>query len=875
MKRVLLRALKKMLPEDWALDVVSELDEAHRRRRSDRGELRADAWLLAQTLAFGTRFTVERLREWADPGRWRESVHSLAGETRITLRSLRKAPLFVGTVVLTLGIGIGATTAIFSVVQTVVLEPLPYPDSERLVVVDPNPWTPAEIALDLERNSEALDLLAGFYPRRYTVTGTDRPEELEGAVVTSDFFRLLGAEMALGRGFARGSASAREAVLSHGAWQRRYGGASDVLGRTLTLDGIPHVVVGVVEEGFRQLTPRTGEPEVWTPGPLDDLGAAVLPEGSPAWAIPVARVSDGGRERAQTELAAAAGRYREGRPDMSAGPRWDLRWTSLRSEMTADARTPLLVLQAAVGVLLLLACVNVANLLLVRLRSRRSEMAVRAAVGASRWRLLRQLLTESMVLAVLGGLAGLGLLAASLELLVALAPSDLPRIGELSVDSTVLLFVVAVSIGTGLLFGVVPGFLSTRTPSHHVLKEGGRTSTGSRRSHRLSQGLVVAEITLTLVLVVGAGLLARSFASLAARDPGFRTEDVMAVRMSAPENRYGSVPELRRYQERLLERIRGLPQVESVGLANNTPNRRGSAIRSYVVEGSEVEREAQYGVVSPGYFRALDIPLLRGRAFEEGDGADAPKVAIVDEEMAQEAWPGRDPLGARFRLTDTEEWVTVVGIAASTRGGGLGRPPEPGFYIPYRQRPDTPVELAVGKDMVLLVHGRESGEGLAEFLRLAIWDVDPAQPVPEITALQAVLAVTVRPERFRATLLSAFAFIALILAVAGVYGVVANLLAERTHEFGIRRALGATSKDVVGTVLGWGLRLTALGVLVGLVGVLGAGRILSSLLVGVGPADPATIAVGVITVVGVTMAACLIPARRATRIEAVMTARSE
>ena len=870
MKGLLLTILGKILPRDWAGDVVADLDEEHGRRRRRRSGPAADLWLVGQLLLFGGRFGLEAAREIAGITSWGERLRSLASELRRTLRSLARSPLFMVTVVLTLGVGLGANGAIFTLLRTVILEPLPYPDAERLVVLDPNPWVPAAILEEMEEGTDGLERLAGFYPHRFTATGGERPEEMEGVVVTADFLPLLGADMALGRGFAPGSGPSREAVLSHGAWQRRYGGRGDVLGSTIRLDGVAHVIVGVTARGFRQLTPRVDDPEVWTHGALDRLGEDILPEGAQPWAIPLARLADAGAlDAAQASLSAAAERHVSSDTELTPGPRWDLRWTPLRSALTAEVRTPLLVLQWAVALVLLLACVNVANLLLVRLHARRSEMAVRTALGASRGRIARHHLLESMVLAGLGGVVATALTVWGLEAVRRLAPADLPRLAELSVDPAVVLSMALATVAVGLFLGILSGLASPSSASHRTLKEGSRTSSASRGAHRLSQALVVGEITLTLVLVVSAGLLGRSFAHLATQDPGFRSENVLAVRMSAPENRYGTVPRLGRYQDDLLQALRAVPAVEAAALANNLPSSRISAIRSYVLEGETEPREAQYGVVSRDYFRTLDIPMVQGRSFGSEESREGPRVAVVDQAMAQEAWPGESPLGKRFRLTDSEDWLTVVGVSASIRGGGLDRGPEPGFHIPHSQRPETPVELAVGKDMVLLVRSGSSGVDVPNALREAVWSVDPSQPVPEIVPLESVLEASTRPQRFRAVLLTIFAGIALFLAVAGVYGVVANLMAERTRELGIRRALGATRGDMMRSVLAWGFRLTAIGLGLGLAASLWAGRLLSSLLFGVGAADPATLGLAVVTVAGVTMLASLVPAWRAMRIQAV------
>ncbi len=525
--------------------------------------------------------------------------------------------------------------------------------------------------------------------------------------------------------------------------------------------------------------------------------------------------------------------------------------------------------------MLLLAVVNVANLLLVRSSGRQRELAIRTAMGASGGRLARQLLAESMVLALAGGAAAVLLMAGGLRLILTVAPEDVPRMGEVSVDAPVLLFTLGVSLVTGLLFGLVPALATTRRPPDEVLRDGGRTATGSKRKHRVSQALVVAEVTLALILLVGAGLLVRSFVSLTGQEPGFRTEDVLAASLHVSEDRYDAVPEMEGFYRRLWERVGEIPGVESAAVSNNLPIRRGNTTRSYVAEGEERPRVAQYGVVSPGYFRTLGIPILRGRGFRASDRRGSSPVVVIDEAMRRELWPDTDPMGRRLRFEDEEAWMTVVGVVASSRGSGLGEAPRPGFYISYQQRPATDVELAVGRNAVLLVQSARGPAEMTRTLREAVWEVDSRQPVPEVATLQSVVREEVAPERFRAVLLGAFAGVALLLVVAGIYGVVAYLVAERTHEFGIRVAMGATRSDIVRRVLRWGLGLTALGVALGTAGVLAVNRYMASLLFGVTPTDPVTLGAAVGTIGLVALAACLVPALRATRVDPVLALRSE
>lgn len=878
---MLLALLRRVLPSDWSEDIVRDLEEAHRRERANRGPLRADVWLAGQVVRFAGRFALER-RPWrTDSGGEKERLASLTQDVRLTFRSLLRVPVFSLAVIATLAVGVGANAAVFSVVRGVLLKPLPYPHSDRLVVAEPSPWVPAEIVEDVRRRSPALEEVAGFYPLDFTVTGAERPEGVHGAVVTPDLLTLLGADMALGRAFTDKDArpdAPRTAILSHADWERSYGASPAVIGRSIRLDGVPHEIIGVMSAGFRQLTPRTGEVGVWTPAGMDRLGADVLPEGSISWAIPVARLAAGvPRERAQAELDAALDRYRERHPEAVDGPIRRLRWAPLRSNLTHAVRNGLLVLQAAVGLLLLLSCVNVANLLLVRFDSRRGEVAVRSALGASRVRLLRQLVTESVMLAIAGGLAGLVLRAAFLELMLAVAPPDLPRIGTVSDDGSIVFFTMALAIVAGLAFGTIPALAATRESPQQGLKESGRVARRSGSRQRLSRALVVAQVALTLMLVVSATLLVRSFVALSDQDPGFGTDGVVAVRMSVPEDRYESMPLLVGYLGRLVGRVQEVPGVGEAAVSNNLPLWRGNAIRSFVIDGESEVRDAQYGVVSADYFRTLGIPLLRGRPFGETDGPDAPRVAIVDEAFAERAWPGQDAIGKRLRFEDGRESLTVVGVCGDIRGYGLAAAPEPGLYIPYAQRPATPVEVAVGKNVVLLVRlqrSADTGEA-AQALRQAVWDVEPGQPVPEITPLAAILSDSTRPQRFRATLLAAFAAVALLIAIAGIYGVVGHVLAQRTGELAIRRALGASDREAVRLVLGWGLRLAGVGIVLGGVGVVWAGRLIRGLLFGIEPTDPGTLLAGAVTVLLITLVACAVPAYRATRVDALVAMRSE
>ena len=869
--RATLALLRPFLPRDWRDDILADLRESHRRRADDRSRTWAALWLVGQAGAFAAHFAAERLVESVRGHGAGGSLDALRRDLRESLRAMASAPGLTLTVVGTVAVAVGATTAIASVVQTVLLAPLPYPEPERIVVMGDYPWTPTPLVERLDVPGGPLAEVAGFYPDRHTLVGAGEPVEVEGVEVTHDFFDLLGVEMATGRGFDRSDMhpdAPPVVILSHALRQRRFAG-EEALGHTVRVDGRPREVVGVTPAGFRQLTPRTDAPELWLPARPDPTRH----NGPDEWIIPVARLApESDLAAAQSALDRAAEGWRAEDP---GGSTRQPRWAPLSTTLTADAEPALLVLLAAVTALLLLACVNVSNLLLVRAAARRTEVAVRSALGASRGRLLRRSLTESVVLGVAGGLGGLAVLAVALEVVLALAPPELPRLDAVKVDVGVLLFALTLSVGTGLLFGITPALAAARQESGRALGEGGRAATGSGHRRRLTRGLVVTQVALTVLLLVGAGLLLRSFAGLSGQEPGFRTHDIVAVSLRARSDDYASVPRLEAFQRRVGRSLAALPGVEAVGATNNLPMRRSGSSRLFVVEGEEVEREAQYGVVSPGYFEALEIPLLQGRSIRETDTRDAPAVAVVDEPLARRLWPGGDALGRRFRLVDEEAWITVVGVSAPVRGGGPGSEPAPGFYISWQQRPANETELAVGREVFYLLRTPLEPSALAPAVRRAVADVDPVQPVAEVRRLADVMAAELAPHRFRALLLAVFAGLALALAASGTYGVMGQVVAERTREMGIRRALGASPGRVALRVLGLGMRLTLVGAAVGLAAALLAGPWLESLLFGVEPADPLTALAAVATVVVATAAACLAPALRAGRLDPVRAIRTE
>ena len=805
-------------------------------------------------------------------------LDSFHQDVKQALRNLRNAPVFLAAVVLTLGIGIGATTTIFSIVKTVLLDPLPYPDADELLAIGGYPWNPAEIAIDLEESGDSFEDVAAFYPQQFAVTGGAEPYQLEGAQVTYNFLRLFQRRVSLGRDFIEGDAqedAPPTAIISNHVWQHRYGGSRDAIGQAIQVNGEHREIIGVVEAGFRQLAPRSGNPGLWIPFELQPTNSDGLNDGI-NYVIPVVRLkNDVSLRQAQSELDVVMGRFKERHPDAADSSRWNLQWATLKSELIQNVRAALLVLQLAVIAILLIACTNVTNLLLARFNSRQVEVAIRSALGASRGRLFGQLLTESVVLSVLGGLAGLVLTFLVLELLLAVVPQDVARIDDVSIDPGVFLFLSGVSIATGLLIGAISVIGVSRLAPAKVLKDGGRTRAQPKRQRLIGQALVISEVALALVLLVSAGLLGRSFISLTGEAPGFRTENVLAVSVQIPQNRYQSMPELTDFYHQVLERLRQIPGIEAVGLSKNPPLSRGNSVREYQVEGEGETgtAEAQYDVISPAYFRALDIPLLRGRYLQDTDRRDGLPVAIIDEAMWRAAWPDQDPIGKRFRFADG--WRTVVGVAGNVRGSGLANEPRPGFYISYRQLPDTPTELAVGHNVLVLIHSRVDATSMSESLRQGIWEVDPQQPIPDITTLESIVSQGVSPQRFRAMLLAIFAAIALILVIVGIYGVISYTVAGQTHEMGIRMALGARKGELVRRVIGRAIFLSGVGLLIGLAGAAALTRFLSSMLYGVSPMDPVTFATISGLLLAVAVLASYIPARRAARIAPMQVLRDE
>jgi len=803
---------------------------------------------------------------------------TLLQDLRYALRWLVKNPGFTAVAVLTLALGIGANAAIFSVVRGILLKPLPYPQPERLVQIwekaerrgrvrDEIPFAPP-VFRDWREQNRSFEDVAAYSDWTFNMTGGEAPERLPATIVSAGFFRLLGVKPLAGRTFAPGEDTPGHdavAVISSRLWARRFGRDPRAVGSAVTLDGESYVVIGVVESGLPLYNLDPGS-EIYVPA---SHGQA-LDNRQGHYLNAIGRLKPGvSLAAARTDLAAVAARLEREHGTTDQGFQANL--VPARDQMVGEVRPALLAMLAAVAVVLLIAAANVANMLLARASSREKEIAVRVALGAGRGRLLRQLLTESLLLALGGSLVGLLIAFWGVDLLKAAAPSDIPRLAEVHVDAGVVLFALGVAIATGLVFGLVPAWQGSRSALADGLKDRGTSAT--RRGGRLRNGLVAAELALSLVLVVGAALLLQSFSRLSHARLGFEPGDVLTFQLDLSGARYADDAAAAAFHDRLLERLRRLPGVAAAASISGLPLTAERTMNlAFSVEGRPPDPSkiatARYNSVDPDFFRALRVPLVRGRLFSAGDAAGAPRVAVVSETMARVYFPGEDPLGKRISLArDGTEWTTVVGIVGDTRDVSPDRAPEPQMYMPYAQRP-------LGGISVLLRSSR-SPRALTSEAHAAISALDPEQPVYEFRTMDEVVASSLGQPRFRTLLLALFGGLALALASVGIYGVMAYSVSQRTQEIGIRMALGAAAGDVLRLVLGQVLRLALVAVGVGIAGALAMSHSLSSLLYGVRPTDPATFAAVALLLVGVAGLAAYVPARRAARVDPTVALRNE
>jgi putative ABC transport system permease protein len=799
-------------------------------------------------------------------------------DVRFALRTLASHPGLTAVALLTLALGIGANTAMFSVVDGVLLKPLPLPQPDEVQVV----WAKIESKgyprftvsppdfVDWKAQAKSFEALAAVDADRLNLTGEGEPEVLAVGKVSADFFRVIALPFPLGRGFSPAEdvpGKGQVAVLSHALWQRRFGSDPRIVGKAVRLDGVSHTVVGVAPAGFDLPNDR----DLWVPLALENdpsqRGAHYL--------VVFGRLKDGvTTAQATAEMAGIAGRLEKQFPDTNTGV--SAYAVPLQENTVQNIRQALLVLLAAVAAVLLIACLNVANLLLARLTARSRELALRTALGAGRSRLMRQLLTESLVLALGGGVLGAALAVWGTRLLVAMNADNIPRAETIGIDGRVLAFTLALSLGTGLLFGLFPALQRPERDLHASLKEGGRGLSGSGGAKLARQGLVLAEIALALVLLVGAGLLLRSFATLHGVDPGFRSGGVLTLEVAPPQFKYPDEAQQAAFYERLLARLAALPGVEHAASALPLPLDGNGFMLTYQIEGRPAaapgqEPVAAIRVVSPDFFQALGVPVVRGRAFTAEDRIDSEPVAVVNRAFVERELKGQDPLGKRLTFEDaadpTARWLTIVGVAGDVRHRALSQDPAAEVYWAQLQSPQR------GSTVVVQTAGDPAS--LAPAVRAAVGEIDADLPVNRVRTLDEVVAESLASSRFNAVLFALFAGLALALAAVGVYGVVSYAVAQRTHEIGVRMALGAGRREVVGMILRQGMGTVLWGVAVGLVGAYFAARLLAGLVYGVSPHDLPTFVAVALALAGVALLANVVPARRATRVDPLLALRRD
>ena len=799
---------------------------------------------------------------------------TLLQDLRFGLRTLLKRPGFAAVAVLTLALGIGANTAIFSVVNAVLLRPLPFKDADALVAVfettqnNPRDYISVPNLQDYREQTKSFEEFTTFVPQSINLTGAGEPDRLIGGFVTSSFFKVFGVQPDRGRAFlpqedAEGGGLV--AVLNYDAWKRRFGGDPGIIGKTLTLNGEPFTVVGVMPEDFRF---PLAEVEVWMP-------AQKWPNYKNARSFHGCNVI--GRLRpdatvagAEAELRAVAKRLEEAYPEDNKGR--GVQIVGLHEMLVEDIRPALLILLGAVGFILLIACANIANLLLARGAARQKEVALRAALGASRARLLRQLLTETLLLALVGGTAGTLLAMWGVDALLALNPSQLSSAQSIKLDARVLLFSLALSALTGLIFGIVPALQLSKADVNRTLKEGGGpVGEGSGRA-RLRGAFVVSQVALSLVLLVGSGLLLNSFYRLLRVSPGFRPENLLTMEYRMPKNKYPKGEQQWEFHRQVAERAGRVPGVESATVVRALPFSGNGSTVVYAIPGQTPapkgqEPEALENAIDTNYLETVGLPLVAGRNFDAHDAADSPSVVLVNRTMAQKLWPGENAVGKQLEFPEDKVTATVVGVVGDAKQYDLGEAQRPQVYTPFAQNP-----FIFG---TLVVRTRVEPLGLAQKVKEAVWSVDPEQPVWKVRTVEYLLQRNIGDRRFIMTLMAGFASLAMLLTALGIYGVISYTVAQRTHEIGVRMALGAQAGDVLRLVLRQGMRLTVVGVGAGLVAAFAITRLMSGMLYGVSATDPATYAGVALLLALVALCACYVPARRATKVDPMTALRYE
>ena len=809
-------------------------------------------------------------------------METLWQDLKYGARMFAKNPRFTLVSVIALGLGIGANTAIFSVVNSLLLHPLPYRDAEKLVIVwersrknDQNVVNPANF-MDWREQNTVFTEMAAIADQTAVMLGDGEPEQVPSQLATTNLFSVLGVDAILGRTFSEDDGKPdqpRVVLLSYGLWQRRFGGDPNIIGRRLNIDRVETIVVGVMPAGFKWHIKKgslTGKPaELWSPWVITN---EMRTRRGRFMTVVACIKPDVTFEQAKSEMIAIGARLEEQYNDFNAN--WGVNVVPLRTQFTGEIRPALLVLLGAVAFVLLIACANVANLLLARAAARQKEMAVRTAIGADRGRIVRQLLTESVLLAAIGGIAGLLLAWWGTGVLVSLSPSELTDLQQVQISVPVLVFTLVVSLLTGVIFGMVPAFEATRFNLHESLKEGSQNIGGGTRGHRMRGAFVILEIALALVLMVGAGLLIRSLGRLQSVDPGFNPKNLLTMRVNLPVRKYDSDRKRIDFFHQVLEGIRALPGVEAAGATNFLPFAGPHAGTLVEIEGHPKLPPGE-GLVTGScvtdvnYFAAMQIPLKRGRLFTEQEAIEMRHVVVINEAFVRKNFPNEDPLGKRVTIYMKDENVPseIIGIVGDNKHMGLDRESEPMAYWPHS-------ELAY-PFMTLVIRTPRDTAGIASAARKVIQTLDAEQPVADVRTIESLLADSVARARFNTLLLTIFAGVALILATVGIYGVMSYAVTQRTHEIGIRMALGAQSKDVLKLVVRNGLMLTVCGVAIGLAASLALSQILTSLLYGVSATDPLTFAAIPLLLASVALMACYLPAKRAAKVDPMNALRYE
>jgi len=827
-----------------------------------------------------------RLREQSRAAWGWEWLEDALQDVRYALRMLRKNPGFTAVALLTLALGIGANAAMFSIANAVLLRPLPYTEGDRLVAITMEDPTRSIVRLNvsftrltlLQQESHTLESIGAYSPSSTSMTTKGAPEQLSSAIATGNFFNMLGVTPSVGRNFLPEEdqpGGANVAIISDAFWQSHFGGRLDFIGRSVAMDGRSVTIIGVLPASFR-FPFQQPEPQVWFPRAFENpLFPPDRVRAGAAYLISYGRLRSGESiSQAQAEFNSLDSAYTKTYPENSDARTFTTRVAPLKESLVGQVRTSLIVLLAGVGFVLLIGCANLASLLLARAATRQGEITIRRALGASRGRLLRQFLTESLLLCFFGGAAGLYLSAYAPRLLHFLPRGTLPRLDEVRMDARVILFSVGLCVLTGIVFGLAPAMQTAGDKLEAALRTATRGSASGTRAGRYRAVAVIAEVAVALVLVCGSGLLIKSFGKLVQVNPGFNPKHVMSFLLTLPQSTYPRRPQQAEFYRRLVEAVAELPGVQSAGVTSYLPITGGSRLAYFCAQGMPCQGRGKDPMaavrhISPDYFKTMQVPLLRGRVFDAHDNADSRNVSIINQELADKYFPGQDPLGKSLLLTRMNFMTVVVGVVGSVKYAGLNAPSGAELYLPQEQSP-VPVST-----MSLVVRTDVPPQSLVSSVRTEVAKLDPDLPMSNILSMEEVISASVTQPQLTARLTAAFAGLALMLAAIGIYGVMAHAVVQRRREIAIRMALGAEPGNVLRLVVGQGLQLVVAGVVLGLAGSFVLTRLLASILFQMSPHDPVTFAAVTMILLVVAFLACYIPARRAMRVDPVVALRYE